>query len=109
MIVTLKNVARSPRGIYTLAGYVQFEPGEEREVDISEAEHGSLASYFQAAGARLPQLDRDNDGHPGGSLPAAERRLDDLRAQYEELFGNAPDGRWGEKRLNDEINRKLAE
>ncbi|MBN9074302.1 MAG: hypothetical protein J0H34_22420 [Rhizobiales bacterium] len=54
-------------------------------------------------------LDHDGDGHPGGSLPVGERGLEELRARYTQLFGSEPDGRWGEKRLQDAIDAKQAE
>ena len=51
-------------------------------------------------------LDQDGDGEPGGSLPAAERGLDDLRQRATGL-GVKVDNRWGEKRLQDEISAAL--
>jgi len=35
--------------------------------------------------------------------PEDEHDIDELRAQYEEKFGEEPDGRWGEKRLLKEL------
>jgi len=49
-------------------------------------------------------LDHDNDGHPGGSLPAAKRGLDELKSEAEAL-GIAIDRRWGERRLRAEIEK----
>lgn len=49
------------------------------------------------------QLDHDRNGRPGGSLPASARALDDLRAAYELLAGQAADKRWGRKRLEAKI------
>lgn len=50
------------------------------------------------------------------SAPVAEAVVDhadvpavDLRVQYAELFGSEPDGRWGDKRIQDAIDAKLAE
>lgn len=46
------------------------------------------------------------------SAPVAEAVVDhavDLRVQYTELFGSEPDGRWGDKRIQDAIDAKLAE
>ena len=111
----LKNLSGIPFDVPTMEGPRLLPAYGEITANLSayEAEvmkHSPGIEISEASKAdRLPQLDRDNDGHPGGSLPAAERGLDDLRTQYEELFGEAPDGRWGDKRLNDEINRKLAE
>jgi hypothetical protein len=43
-------------------------------------------------------FDHDGDGHPGGSLPADQRGLEDLRAQAAAL-GITVDRRWGERKL----------
>lgn len=48
-------------------------------------------------------FDHDGDGKPGGSLPAAQRGLDDLRAEYEAKYGRPADKRWGEKRFRKEL------
>lgn len=37
--------------------------------------------------------------------PAAADGPVDLRAQYEALFGEPPDGRWSDKRIQDAINK----
>lgn len=55
----------------------------------------------------IAQLDHDNNGHAGGSLPAAQRGLEDLRGEAESL-GVKVDMRWGEPRLQEEIDRALA-
>jgi len=47
-------------------------------------------------------FDRNGDGRPGGSLPAALRGLDDLRDEAKSL-GVDVDNRWGERRLREEI------
>ena len=52
-------------------------------------------------------FDRNGDGRPGGSLPAAQRGLDDLKAEAEAL-GITIDRRWGEKRLLAEIAKASA-
>lgn len=48
-------------------------------------------------------LDHDRDGRPGGSLPAGERGLEDLRAQAA-ARGIKVDRRWGERRLRAELD-----
>jgi hypothetical protein len=48
------------------------------------------------------KFDRNGDGVPGGSLPASERGLDELKSEAESL-GITIDRRWGEKRLRAEI------
>lgn len=54
----------------------------------------------------IPQLDHDDNGKAGGSLPASERGLDDLRAEAESL-GVKVDQRWGAPRLQQEIDAAL--
>ena len=122
----LKNLSGIPLDVPTLEGPRILPARGEITANLSayEAEVMKHSPYVEISGSEavfkpLPDasdevktshpLDHDNDGHPGGSLPAAERGLDDLRTQYEELFGEAPDGRWGEKRLSDAIDAKLAE
>lgn len=55
----------------------------------------------------IPQLDHDQNGGTGGSLPAADRGLDHLRAEAESL-GVKVDQRWGAPRLQQEIDAALA-
>jgi hypothetical protein len=55
----------------------------------------------------IPQLDHDENGKAGGSLPASERGLDDLRAEAESL-GVKVNQRWGAPRLQQEIDAALA-
>lgn len=107
-MVTLKNTAPSPRGVYSLAGLVMFAPGETRTVEISAGERENLASYFEeVAGDAAHPLDHDRDGAPGGSLPADERGLDELRSEAKAL-GIKVDRRWGEARIRAEIDKANA-
>ena len=55
----------------------------------------------------IPQLDHDDNGKAGGSLPASERGLDELRTEAESL-GVKVDQRWGAPRLQQEIDAALA-
>jgi len=50
------------------------------------------------------KFDHNGDGRPGGSKPAAERGLDDLKAEAIAL-GITIDRRWGERRLRAEIEK----
>ena len=59
------------------------------------------------AAENIPQLDHDDNGHPGGSLPSSERGLDDLRTEAISL-GVRIDQRWGATRLQQEIDAALA-
>jgi hypothetical protein len=56
-----------------------------------------------AVAARYP-LDHDGDGRPGGSLPAKNRGLDELKVEAQSL-GVKVDKRWGEARLLAEIEK----
>ncbi len=100
-MITLKNTAPSPRGIFTLTGHEVFAPGETKPVEISDAERDGLASYFEVVGASAP-------------APAAEPTpvqaasdIDTLRAEAKSL-GIEVDARWREKRLQAEIDKALA-
>lgn len=79
------------------------------EVVADEAERVVAAPPARAEPSVPHPLDHDANGRAGGSLPASERGLDELRAQYAELFGTEPDKRLGEKRLQDAIDAKLVE
>jgi hypothetical protein len=50
------------------------------------------------------KFDHNGDGKPGGSKPAAERGLDELKAEAIAL-GITIDRRWGERRLRAEIEK----
>ena len=64
----------------------------------------SVKPTAEADGAtELHPLDHDRDGRPGGSLPAGERGLEDLRAQAA-ARGIKVDRRWGERRLRAELD-----
>jgi hypothetical protein len=53
--------------------------------------------------ALVAAFDYDGDGSPGGSLPASQRGLDELKAEAHAL-GVKVDRRWGERRLRAEID-----
>jgi hypothetical protein len=68
-----------------------------------------LIAIKRAIPARpISPFDHDGDGHEGGSLPAAQRVLDDLRAEAE-AAGVKVNRRWGERRLREEIAKAVAE
>lgn len=53
--VKIKNMAKGPRGLFSADGYVQLEPGEEMEVDLSDADRKGLASYFDEVKDAAPK------------------------------------------------------
>lgn len=114
MIYTLKNLSGIPLDVPTPAGPVILPANGELPVTLGALDAAIMeqSPYVEISEGGKPShdpLDHDGDGRKGGSLPASDREMDDLRAQYEELFGDAPDGRWGEKRVRDAIDAKLAE
>jgi hypothetical protein len=66
-------------------------PAKEPPILLSDGETGSPTSQFHP-------LDHDQNGSPGGSLPAAQRGKEELYAQLDEL-GLEYDKRWGARRL----------
>lgn len=110
-MAAVKNLTNSPYDLQTTNGFVRLPA-------FGEVEGEFMGDYLQLLEASMAvkvidtashPLDHDKDGRPGGSLPAAQRDLDDLRVQYEELFGSAPDRRWGAPRLQSAIDEKLEE
>jgi hypothetical protein len=78
-------------------GWIPFTASPD---DVEE--HGRAIHALLKPNAQRHPLDRDGNGFPGGSLPASERGLDDLKAEAEAL-GVKVDRRWGETRLRAEI------
>lgn len=62
------------------------------------------ASRHREQRAKKLQLDHDDSGKAGGSMPSQVRGLAELRAELE-TKGGVIDKRWGEKRLLAEIAR----
>lgn len=88
---------------------VIYEPhpvAPERKAELRAQGYRIIDAVFAPQGYEQPKpagsFDHDADGKPGGSLPADERGLDDLRDEAEAL-GIKADKRWGEARLRDEI------
>lgn len=93
-------------------GGPRLRPGVPAFVERWDAikEHEIVKAWISAKALEVVverhPLDHDANGRAGGSLPADERGLGDLRAEYTKAFGVAPDRRWGEKRLSDAIATK---
>jgi len=63
----------------------------------------TYATRDMRAAPRLPQLDRDNDGHPGGSLPIDKEGLGEARRAYREKFGKNAGPRWDAATIHAKI------
>ena len=111
-MVTVKNLTNSPYDLQSTKGPVRLpafgEVSGEFTDDYLSLLEASLAVQVTAGGPAADPLDHDGDGRKGGSKPAADRDIEDLRQQYEELFGEAPDKRWGAARLQTAIDEKLS-
>jgi hypothetical protein len=71
------------------------------DVDALQAKDEAKAPPASTVDAKF---DHNGDGKPGGSKPAAERGLDELKAEAIAL-GITIDRRWGERRLRAEIEK----
>lgn len=114
MTVTIKNLSGIPFDVATLNGPAILPANGEIEADLSAFElevmrQSPTVQVIEGKAEKKPDpLDHDGDGGKGGSKPAEERGLDKLREDAEGL-GIKVDQRWGEKRLQAEIDKKLAE
>lgn len=86
---------------------IEEPPVEEPSTEEEEPAVVNDQPVLDEEEPELPQLDHDNNGEPGGSLPDEERGLEELKAEAEKL-GVEVDGRWGEKRLEKEIEKAKA-
>lgn len=88
----ITNLTNSPYQLVDAKGKAVMLPARG-EIDIDpHPMHESL--YRQLGYFRI-----EEGGEPA---PKADER-DELRAQYEQLTGEKPDGRWSAERLKDEI------
>lgn len=89
-----RKVAYAPHGPRSRS----VDTDKAKQMKPAQSQGGYQTRVMDAAGP----LDHDQNGAPGGALPATERGLDALREQASEL-GVHVDNRWGERRLRDEI------
>jgi hypothetical protein len=87
----------APQGV---APYTRLDDGEDAP-EIVEPELPPVPDALLSLGA-FNAFDRNRDGRPGGSLPAAKRGLDDLKQRAQDL-GIKIDRRWGRARLEKAI------
>lgn len=64
---------------------------------------------FGDQGNEAPQHFVTNPAPQAEKVSSDDVKLNELRADYEELAGESPDKRWGEKRLTEELQRLAAE
>lgn len=100
-MITLKNNGKGPRAVLMIAGTYEFlQPGEEKTIDgskvkaippdvsevaLTASESGDLPPQPVDLAKRLEQLDHDNNGQPGGSLPKDPPALSEMtRAELDE-------------------------
>lgn len=112
----LENVDVHPLHLplYRMIGYFQIEEADDVEVkskdtkskdDKSDDQDDTRDSQPVTSG---DPDDESKDEQPGTSEDEEEAEgdeptLEELRAKYEELTGDKPDGRWKEERLSLEI------
>lgn len=60
---TLTNTARGLRGVHSVSGFVNLEPGETRSVELSDGEAAGLADYFTTDGKAPAAPDGDSDSN----------------------------------------------
>lgn len=83
-------------------------PGQEARAQPETAQDGGEITTRKFNPQRDP-LDHDGDGKKGGSVPAGDPSdaIAKLRAEFKELTGKDAHARWGEARLQAEVDRAL--
>jgi len=94
MAITIHNLTNSP-----------FDLLNDKGEKVRIAARGTIEGFKPQPGQepfyRSLGYFRIEEG--GASAPKGDER-DELRAQYEQLTGEKPDGRWSVERLKDEIS-----
>lgn len=98
----ITNLTNSPYDLRAADGSVVRLPARG-EVDIDP--HPMHIGTYRTLGYFRIEVGLASTQDPAADEPD----LDDLRAQYEDLFGHAPDGRWRAPRIQAAIAAKLSE
>lgn len=94
MAITIHNLTNSPFDLLN-------DKGEKVRISARGTIEGFKPHPGQESLYRSLGYFRIEEGKAGPAPKADER--DELRAQYEQLTGEKPDGRWSAERLKDEI------
>lgn len=95
MAITIHNLTNSP-----------FDLLNDKGEKVRIAARGSLEGFtpHPSHASLYRQLGYFRIEEGGAPAPKADER-DELRAQYEQLTGEKPDGRWSAERLRAEIDK----
>lgn len=88
----ITNISPGPRGVNTKQGHVWVEAGQTVDIELEDAEAISAANTGWFSGVEAPKASSERDA---------------LEGQAREL-GIEIDNRWGDKKLQAEIDKKLA-
>lgn len=115
----MANVISHHSGPLGLPGGPVLNPERPAKVERWNVikEHAVVKSWLKAkvievVGAKSTEGAAESVPEPEAPETQPEPEADDLetlRAEYRDVAGEDPDGRWGEKRLREEIDAKLAE
>lgn len=95
-------------------GEIEVGTDAQKTIDELSEKVGKLTAENEALTADVERLRSENESlrisgdQVDGDAGNEGESLDELRASYKELSGEDADKRWGEARLNDEINKLLA-
>lgn len=106
---TLYNSSHIPRDVYGSEGHfiIPASGSIDRELDNSDLD--ILGRMSGVTVERVSAPDKSDPTPVPTPVAAADTPdLDALRADYEELTGKKPDGRWSAERLKTEIDKALS-